>query len=130
VEGRTDQYALACVLFECLTASGPFEGETEAMVMYGHVSGVPPSLTGRRPDVTGRVDGVLARALAKRPEERYPRCVEFLEDFRAASSSAHRTVLAPPPVPPVAPPPPPLSRPHPRWSPPGRDRPGRRAPSG
>ena len=84
VDGRTDQYALACAAFELLTGSPPFERGHGAAMMYAHLSVPPPALTSRRPDLPPAADEVLARALAKAPEGRYRTCREFAEALRAA----------------------------------------------
>ena len=67
VDGRTDQYALACVTYELLTGSVPFKREDPMMVLYAHAYADPPLLTAARPDLPAGVDAVLARGLAKRP---------------------------------------------------------------
>jgi serine/threonine-protein kinase len=84
VDGRADEYALACAAFELLSGAPPFQrGETMA-VIYAHLYESPPPLTGRRPDLPPAVDLVFARALAKTPAERYPSCREFSDAARAA----------------------------------------------
>jgi ABC-type branched-subunit amino acid transport system substrate-binding protein/streptogramin lyase len=79
VDGRTDSYALACVLYECLTGAPPFRRETEAETLWAHMQDRPPRLPGRP-----ALDPVLGKALAKEKEERHASCGEFL----AAASSA------------------------------------------
>src|SRR6202044_3128658 len=74
VDGRTDQYALACAAFELLSGAVPFEREQDLAVLYAHLSEPPPSLSARRPDVPATADEVLARALAKASNDRYPSC--------------------------------------------------------
>jgi serine/threonine protein kinase len=59
VSGAADQYALACVLFECLTGSMPFPREEEAAVLWAHLSSPPPSLADRRPDLPAGLGGGL-----------------------------------------------------------------------
>jgi tRNA A-37 threonylcarbamoyl transferase component Bud32 len=49
VDGRTDQYALACVLFHCLAGRQPFPGDVELAVVYAHLSEPPPRLSGLNP---------------------------------------------------------------------------------
>jgi len=82
VDGRTDQYALACAAFELLAGEPPFRRDQELAVIYAHLSEPPPSLTSRRPDLPPAVDGVLARAMAKGPDDRYASCREFADDLR------------------------------------------------
>ena len=71
VDGRTDQYALACVAYELLTGSVLFKREDPMMVLYAHAYTAPPVLTAARPDLPAAVDPVLARGLAKQPGQRY-----------------------------------------------------------
>ena len=65
VDGRADQYALACVAFELLSGTVPFKREMPMAVLYAHLSTPPPRLTAIRQDLPPAVDDVLARALAK-----------------------------------------------------------------
>jgi serine/threonine protein kinase len=84
VDGRADQYALACAAFELLSGAPPFPREQITAVMWAHMSEAPPALTSRRPELPSAVDGVLARALAKAPADRYATCRDFVESLRAA----------------------------------------------
>jgi len=83
-DGRTDQYALACVAFQLLTGSMPFERDQGMAVLLAHLSEPPPPLASRRPGLPGAADQVLARALAKVPEKRYGSCREFADALREA----------------------------------------------
>jgi beta-lactam-binding protein with PASTA domain len=85
---QTDQYALACVAFTALTGSLPFARDESMAVLWAHVYDPPPSVTSYRRDLPGAVDGVLARALAKAPGERYASCAEFTRALRAALDAA------------------------------------------
>jgi serine/threonine-protein kinase len=87
VDGRTDQYALACVLYECLTGAPPFRRESEAQTLWAHMQEAPEPLR-EYPEL----GPVLARALAKDASQRYGTCNAFLEDARSALG------LAPSPV--------------------------------
>jgi serine/threonine-protein kinase len=82
--GRVDQYALACVAYELLTGSVLFKREEPLAVLYAHLSVPPPRLTAARPDLPDAVDRVLARALAKAPEDRYDSCGAFADALREA----------------------------------------------
>jgi Protein kinase domain len=79
VDGRADEYALACVLYEMLSGAPPFRRETEAQTLWAHMQEEPPPLL-----AYDELDPVLARALAKEPEERYEDCNAFADDARAA----------------------------------------------
>jgi serine/threonine protein kinase/DNA-binding beta-propeller fold protein YncE len=84
VDGRADQYALACAAFELLTGEPPFRRDAAMAVMYAQLSDPPPKPTDRRPELPPAVDDVFARALAKLPADRYPSCRDFSEAMRSA----------------------------------------------
>ncbi|MGH3191698.1 MAG: WD40 repeat domain-containing serine/threonine protein kinase, partial [Streptosporangiaceae bacterium] len=84
VDGRADQYALACVSYQLLTGAPPFERDRGMAVLLAHLSQPPPSLGSKRPGLPGAADRVLARALAKAPEKRYGSCQDFAEALREA----------------------------------------------
>ena len=84
VDGRADLYALACASFEILSGAPPYERDDDLAVMWAHVSAPPPSLSARRPDLPAEIDGVLARAMAKAPADRYPTCLDFALALRRA----------------------------------------------
>ncbi|HEV2240194.1 MAG TPA: protein kinase, partial [Streptosporangiaceae bacterium] len=84
VDGRTDQYALACATFEMLSGEAPFLRDQELAVIWAHLSQPPPSLTARRPDLPAAVNRVFDRALAKSPGDRYASCREFADALREA----------------------------------------------
>jgi ABC-type branched-subunit amino acid transport system substrate-binding protein/DNA-binding beta-propeller fold protein YncE len=88
VDARTDCYALACVLYECLAGTPPFRRETEAETMWAHMQDPPPRL----PDHPA-LDPVLTQALAKDKEGRYASCRELVDAAAAALG-----VAASPPV--------------------------------
>ena len=80
----SDQYALACVAYQLLTGELPFKRDQDMLVLYAHVYEPPPSLVARRPDLPSAADRVLARAMAKAPENRYGCCLEFADSLREA----------------------------------------------
>ena len=79
VDGRADQYALACVLYECLAGRPPSRRDTEAQTLWAHMQEEPVPLR-EFPEL----DPILARALAKDPHERFPSCGAFVEAARTA----------------------------------------------
>ncbi len=72
LDGRTDVYSLGCVLFESLTGVPPFRKDQDAALMHAHLHQAPPSATALRPELPPAVDPVIERAMAKRPDQRYP----------------------------------------------------------
>jgi serine/threonine protein kinase len=84
VDGRADQYALACVAYTLLSGTVLFRREVPMAVLYAHLSVPPPRLTGARPELPDAVNQVLARALAKEPHDRYDTCGAFADELREA----------------------------------------------
>jgi serine/threonine protein kinase len=84
LDGRSDEYALACSAFEMLCGEPPFRREQSVSVMYAHLSEPPPPVRLRRPDLPVEVDQVLAKALAKAPAARYATCRDFAAALRLA----------------------------------------------
>jgi branched-chain amino acid transport system substrate-binding protein len=76
VDGRADQYSLACLLYECLTGRPPFVRASEAAVLFAHLEEPPAGPPG--------LEHVMAKALAKDPDERFATCGAFVEDARIA----------------------------------------------
>ncbi len=95
VDGRSDLYAFACVVYEALAGQPPFQRDTELALLYAHVSHDPPPLTPYRPDLPHAVNPVLARALAKNPAERYATCREFVSALRDAISGGEQPAAGP-----------------------------------
>jgi serine/threonine protein kinase/DNA-binding NarL/FixJ family response regulator len=87
VAGAADIYSLGCVFYQCLTGRVPFDRDNEAAVMFAHLSDPPPSIGASRPDLPEALDGVIAKALAKDPEERFSTCASFVAAARAALTS-------------------------------------------
>ena len=92
LDGRADQYALAATTFHLLTGAPPFQDSNRAVVISHHLGTPPPRISDRRPDLA-HLDAVLARALAKDPNERYPNCLDFA---RALTQQGPRRDAAPP----------------------------------
>jgi len=84
VDGRADEYALACAAFELLTGAPPFQRDEAMATMYAQLSEPPPALSSRRRGLPETADGVFVKALAKAPADRYGSCREFAEALRVA----------------------------------------------
>ncbi len=79
---RSDQYSLGVMTFELLTGQLPFQGDDPLELVMQHLQEPPPLLTDLRPDLSPRAAQVVARMLAKQPEDRYPdlkSCLRALE---------------------------------------------------
>jgi hypothetical protein len=85
VDGRADQYALACAAVEMLTGQPPFPLKNVMDVLTAHVSEPPPPLSARRQGLPAELDAVLGRALAKSPSDRYSSCGDFTAAFQRAT---------------------------------------------
>ena len=79
VDGKTDQYTLACVFFELLTCRKVFEGETFQEFLDKHLSDEPPKISTLIRGVPSEVDAAVSRALSKDPKSRFDSCQEFAE---------------------------------------------------
>jgi serine/threonine protein kinase len=87
-DARADIYALACVLYECLTGDPPFPGSNMASLVAAHLNAPPPKPSTARSDVPEQLDQVIATGMAKDPDERYATTVEL-------STAAHDAITAP-----------------------------------
>jgi hypothetical protein len=81
---RSDIYALACVLYECLTSSRPFPGDSVEQQIAGHLTTPPPRPSISRPEVSPKLDAVIATGMAKDPAERYGTTTELARAARTA----------------------------------------------
>lgn len=105
LDGRADQYALACTAFHLLTGGPPFGDSNPAAVIGNHLSGPAPQLSSVRTDL-GPIDDVLARAMSKEPYQRFGTCREFaaaLAQGSAGATYAEATQFAFPAAAPMSP---------------------------
>jgi serine/threonine protein kinase len=97
--GRSDKssdiYALACVLYECLTASRPFPGDTVEQQIAGHLTTPPPQPSVAQPGVSPKLDAVIAVGMAKDPDQRFSSTTEMAKAARAALTEAVTEPLLP-----------------------------------
>src|SRR4051794_22033811 len=94
---QSDIYALAAVLYECLSGVVPYPKDSEAAVLYAHMSDEPPSVTEARPDLPGALDEVIRKAMSKDPEQRHQSASELMRDAEEAFSRKTRAAMTPPP---------------------------------
>jgi tRNA A-37 threonylcarbamoyl transferase component Bud32/CheY-like chemotaxis protein len=83
VSARSDVYSLGCLLYHCLSGQVPFVRETDVAVIYAHLSEEPPKLGSVRPELPEGLDAVIAKALDKSPDRRFPSCGDMISAARA-----------------------------------------------
>ncbi|HEX7993415.1 MAG TPA: serine/threonine-protein kinase, partial [Streptosporangiaceae bacterium] len=84
LDGRADQYSLACAAYELLCGVPPFGGPNIFALINSHLSEQPPSARKVQPGLPPGVDRVLAKAMAKAPSGRYASCADFAADLGRA----------------------------------------------
>ena len=84
VDARADVYSLGCLLFHMLAGEVPFPRGSQVAIIYAHLQDPPRALAAQRPDLPEALDAVVAKALAKRREERYASCPELVAAAREA----------------------------------------------
>ena len=97
IDGRSDQYSLACVAYEMLVGGPPFTGPTAQAVIARHSLDIvsPPSIV--RATIPDAVEGAILRALSKLPADRYATTALFAEALNtpsAATGAVRRATLA------------------------------------
>jgi hypothetical protein len=93
---KSDVYALAAVLYECLTGVVPFPKDSEAAVLYAQMADPPPKVTDQRPELPVSLDDVIALGMAKDPAERYHSCGQLLMETKRTFTQRTRAAFAPP----------------------------------
>ena len=81
IDGRSDQYALACVLYEMLTGAPPFAGATAQALIARHALDTPSPVRTIRPEIPVAVDVALRRGMAKSPADRFTSVSEFAREL-------------------------------------------------
>jgi serine/threonine-protein kinase len=88
VSARSDVYSLGCLLYHCLSGQVPFAHETDVAVIYAHLSEQPPKLSELRPELPEGLDAIMAKALDKSPDRRFPSCGDMISAARAVIDAA------------------------------------------
>ena len=91
IDGRSDLYSLACVLYEMLAGHPPFLGGTAQAILARHAIDPVPPLRTARGTVSGTVERALVRALAKAPADRYATVPQFAEALDGAALPVTKT---------------------------------------
>ena len=94
--GRSDQYALAAVVYEALAGFPPFTGPNPRAILARKLTTAPRPLADARPDVPDAVERTLMRALSRQPGERYESMEAFARALAAAGAQRAITPGAPP----------------------------------
>jgi putative two-component system response regulator len=81
----TDQYALGVVAYEMLTGHVPFQGDTPGAVLVSHITRAVPSTRELPAELSGHVDQVIRRSMAKAPADRFPNISEFVAALAPAA---------------------------------------------
>jgi serine/threonine-protein kinase len=90
VDGRSDLYSLACVLYEMLAGMPPFVGHTPTETLARRFQGPPAPLTSLRPEAGAALEALVERSLAPDPADRYQSAPEWLEALREARRKSIR----------------------------------------
>jgi len=84
-DARSDIYSLGCLLYHTLVGHVPFESDSDVAKMFAHLNEAPPAASAEVPGVPEGLDDVTAKAMAKRPEDRFQSAGEFREALSAAA---------------------------------------------
>lgn len=94
IDGRADLYSLACVVYELFSGHQPYRAETMMKVVLQHIADPVPSLSDVAPELPPDVSQVIAKAMAKDPNERYDTVVDFAESVSRALHQSDSSLAA------------------------------------
>jgi eukaryotic-like serine/threonine-protein kinase len=103
---RADVYSLACVLYECLSGKRPYPGDSFEEQLSGHLNTPPPLPSAEADDIPPGFDAVVARGMAKDPDQRFWTTIDLANAASAALTNPIPLLPEPPPPPGEIPSPP------------------------
>ena len=92
IDQRSDIFSLGVMLYEMLTGKAPFDGENVNAIMYQTLNGIPPPPNTVNPAVPEMVNFIVAKALAKRVDDRYQNAQDFAVDLRTCRDTLPRSI--------------------------------------
>ncbi len=95
VDGRSDQYSLAGTTVQLLTGAKPYGASSGTAVIRDHLMAPPPAPSRQRPGLPPAIDAVIARVMAKSPQQRFATCHDFAQALHAAAAGAYPQGQAP-----------------------------------
>ena len=93
IDGRSDDYALGCVLYEMLVGTPPFTASNPAGLFEQHLTQEPPSLRPRRREVTAAVEACVMKALSKDPTYRHQTSGALAQELRDSAAALSESVV-------------------------------------
>ncbi len=85
IDWRSDAFTAAAMIYALLAGAAPFKGRNRAEIIHDCIAGLPPAPSSLRPGISPFVDGIIAKAMAKNPDERYRTMAGFIADLRMAA---------------------------------------------
>jgi serine/threonine-protein kinase len=90
IDGRSDIYALACVMYEMLTGAPPFQADSHRALMACHVLDTPPRVRALHPEIPSSIDDAISLAMAKEPAARFGSSCDFVSAMRIEAAPRRR----------------------------------------
>jgi len=87
IDQRSDIFSLGVMLYEMLTGQSPFNGDNVNAIMYQTLNAIPSPPNSLNPEVPEMIDFIVAKALAKKMEDRYQSARDFAVDLRACQDT-------------------------------------------